>query len=241
MKKILISKNKSRRSSSGLKRNRTSQQKENFGVNTRSTLKRKNIKLNLKNYFNRAFKRRINRRSTFNAKKVIENSKQKSNNKIVKRKKILIATRSVTKKIEEDNKKVIFADCRECKRPIELTKREANWKDLCMSCFIKSKGRVVNCSACKFEFLTLDEKSSELFCYDCTVAIHGGLKKTCSDCNKSFYQSRNSSIQKTLCYPCYLKNTSQKSNCITCGNNFFIKDENKEWKKKCYKCYIHDK
>lgn len=169
-----------------------------------------------------------------------ESTPQKKTRRIVLSTRISQNTRLSHKKQEEKKIKSVESNCRMCTRQIKLTKSESHWKDLCMACFAKTKGKIVNCSACNFEFVTLSKKQ-ENYCYSCSIAIQGGLKKKCEDCNKAFYTNKDSLTEKTHCYTCYLKNTSNKIGCITCGADVFINEVNKDWKKKCYKCYLHDK
>ena len=134
----------------------------------------------------------------------------------------------------------ITIHCNLCKKPVEIKKSEQDWKTLCVSCFLKVRGKIVKCSACDIEFLTIGEKKEQNFCYDCTLGIKHGVKSTCIDCKKRFYTSQNTKFQKTHCYDCYLKQTGVESECVTCKTKIYVKPENTSWKKKCYNCYIHN-
>jgi len=166
------------------------------------------------------------------------NSSSKKTKRSGKLARISSNTRSATKKQKEKTEKSVDSNCIKCHRDIKLTKSESYWKNLCFPCFAKTKGKIVNCSACNFEFITLNN-SSENYCYTCSIAINGGIKKKCEDCSKVFYTKKDSTTDKRTCYTCYLKKTSNKIDCITCGGEVYVNKENYSWKKQCYKCYLH--
>lgn len=45
--------------------------------------------------------------------------------------------------------------CNLCKKPEEVKKEDAGWKTLCAPCFMKVRGKLTRCAACKIEFLLL--------------------------------------------------------------------------------------
>lgn len=131
--------------------------------------------------------------------------------------------------------------CNLCKKPEEVKKEDAGWKTLCAPCFMKVRGKLTRCAACKIEFFTLSDPNSACYCYDCSLGMsNGGAKHNCSKCKKIFYVSKNSKATKNTCYDCYLKATGKESKCTSCTTKIWVKPEDLKWKTKCYNCYIHN-
>ncbi len=129
--------------------------------------------------------------------------------------------------------------CNLCKKPVDIKKSEQDWKTLCVSCFLKVKGKIVKCYACNIEFLTIGEKKDN-FCYDCSLGINQGIKSSCVSCEKIFYTSPKIKFPKSHCYDCYLKENGVEKKCTTCKTTIYVKQDTSSWKKKCYSCYIHN-
>lgn len=177
----------------------------------------------------------------------IKNSKKKLAKQINSSKKKVL---SIKKQKKEDSVIDLIADniksnnintcCNLCKKPMEIKPDELSWKTLCPSCFLKVRGKVLKCDACKVEFLSMNERLDGNYCYDCTLGMSEGVKYSCQTCKKSFYKYPNSKLLKSHCYDCYLKQTGIEKKCASCDSKIFVKKEDSSWKKKCYTCYIHN-
>ena len=164
----------------------------------------------------------------------IVNSKVNKVNKVNQNKK-----NSRTLSILENG--MVKMTCNLCKKPEEVKKEDAGWKTLCAPCFMKVRGKLTRCAACKIEFFTLSDPNSACYCYDCSLGMsNGGAKHNCAKCKKIFYVSKNSKSTKNTCYDCYLKATGKESKCTSCTTKIWVKPEDLKWKTKCYNCYIHN-
>lgn len=163
-----------------------------------------------------------------------------TSDKNTKKQKVVKSTKKNTRTISFLENGMVKMTCNLCKRPEEIKKEDAGWKTLCAPCFLKVRGKLTRCAACKIEFYTLSNPNSACYCYDCTLGMSNGVKSNCTKCKKTFYVSKQSKFSKNTCYDCYLKSTGKESKCTSCSTKIWVKPEDLKWKTKCYNCYIHN-
>jgi len=124
--------------------------------------------------------------------------------------------------------------CRACKRPFDSIK---DWKKICVFCYAKKVGILVNCIECDKKTYVFKGPN---YCLDCYTK-HNGVEKTCPDCKKKYYITikYDSSMLNKSCNDCRLKKEGIKIKCQGYSGHHckeivdIFKDE-KEWRKQCY-------
>jgi len=131
--------------------------------------------------------------------------------------------------------------CLKCRRPFERSTNE-KWKDLCIYCYLKKTGYLVDCTECfKKMFIFPYQLGSEAYkCQECFMKLKG-IKSTCSNhfcAKKTHYRKPENTHLIDTCEECYLKAKGAKLKCKDCNKDLFVYKGQKSWKTRCYDCWI---
>jgi len=134
----------------------------------------------------------------------------------------------------------IEVNCIICRKPFSRSTND-KWKNLCLNCYLKKSGYMVNCQKCvKSIYILPRQINNDHKCQECYIKERG-IKNTCANyfCKKKdYYRLPDNTKLIEFCQDCYLKKQEIILKCKDCNKEIYIYQEGTKWKSRCYHCHL---